>query len=85
MSEEAKEVTSVGSLQTQLESLKSDVESASQRLALTKARVELNMRRVDELKAEAVRVANWNTPHLGLELALLTGLPSRYTCQRSVT
>ena len=55
MSEEAKEVTSVVSLQAQLESLKSDVETASQRLALTKARVELNMRRVDELKAEAVR------------------------------
>ena len=55
MSEEAKEKTSVVGLQRQLTTLQADVQAASQRLALTKARVDLNMRRVDELKTEAVR------------------------------
>lgn len=55
MSEEAKEKTSVVGLQQQLTTLQSDVQAAAERLALTKARVELNMRRVDELKSEAVR------------------------------
>ena len=55
MSEEAKEKTSVVGLQQQLTTLQADVQAAAQRLALTKARVDLNMRRVDELKSEAVR------------------------------
>lgn len=68
MSEEAKEKTSVVGLQQQLTTLQADVQAAAQRLALTKARVDLNMRRVDELKTEAVRprppAVKPSAPHL---------------------
>ena len=53
-SEEAKESASVGVLQEQLRALQADVDAASRRLAVTRARVEMNMKRVDDLKAEAV-------------------------------
>lgn len=53
-SEEAKESASVGVLQEQLRALQTDVDAASRRLAVTRARVEMNMKRVDELKEEAV-------------------------------
>ena len=54
-SDEAKESASVGVLQEQLRALQADVDAASRRLAATRARVEMNMKRVDELRAEAVR------------------------------
>ena len=53
-SDEAKESASVGVLQEQLRALQSDVDAASRRLAVTRSRVEMNMKRVDELRAEAV-------------------------------
>jgi hypothetical protein len=53
-SEEAKESASVGVLQEQLRALQADVDAASRRLAVTRTRVEMNMKRVDDLKAEAV-------------------------------
>lgn len=53
-SEEAKESASVGVLQEQLRALQADVDAASRRLAVTRSRVEMNMKRVDELRAEAV-------------------------------
>ena len=56
-SEEAKETASVGVMQEQLRALQADVDAASRRLAVTRARVEMNMKRVDELRAEAVRSA----------------------------
>lgn len=55
LSDEARESQSVGQLKRQLISLQTEVDAASQRLALTKARVAHNMQRVDHLKAEAVR------------------------------
>jgi len=54
-SEEAKESASVGVLQEQLRALQADVDAASRRLAVTRSRVESNMKRVDDLRAEAVR------------------------------
>ena len=54
LSDEARESQSVGQLKRQLISLQTEVDAASQRLALTKARVAHNMQRVDHLKAEAV-------------------------------
>jgi len=55
LSDEARESQSVGALRDQLTEIESEVEAASSRLALTKARVAQNLRRVDELKGEAVR------------------------------
>ena len=58
LSDEARESQSVGQLKRQLISLQTEVDAASQRLALTKARVAHNMQRVDHLKAEAVRAVS---------------------------
>jgi hypothetical protein len=55
LSDEARESKSVGQLRDQLTDIQVEVEAASTRLALTKARVAQNLRRVDQLKAEAVR------------------------------
>ena len=53
-SDEAKESASVGVLQEQLRALQRDVDAASRRLAVTRSRVESNMKRIDDLRAEAV-------------------------------
>ena len=45
----------MGALKQQLTGLQAEVEAASARLALTRARVDQNMQRVDQLKLEAVR------------------------------
>lgn len=55
LSDEARESKSVGQLKDQLTDIQAEVEAASTRLALTKARVSQNLQRVNQLKAEAVR------------------------------
>ncbi|GIL85233.1 hypothetical protein Vretimale_10723 [Volvox reticuliferus] len=54
LTEETRERTAVGELQEQLQHLQLQVQEAEERLKLTQARVEQNLNRVDELKAEAV-------------------------------
>ncbi|KXZ55126.1 hypothetical protein GPECTOR_3g278 [Gonium pectorale] len=54
LSEEARERAAVGDLRDELEKLKREVQGAQERLQLTQARVEQNLNRVNELKAEAV-------------------------------
>lgn len=61
LSDAARESQSVGQLQRQLTDLQADVDAASQRLAVTKARVSHNMQRIDQLKAEAV--SGWWISH----------------------
>jgi chlorophyllide a oxygenase len=56
LSDEARESQSVGQLKRQLTDLQADVDSASQRLAVTKARVAHNMQRIDQLKSEAAQL-----------------------------
>ncbi len=56
LSDEARESQSVGALRDQLADIEAEVEAASSRLALTKARVAQNLQRVDQLKDEAVGV-----------------------------
>ncbi len=56
LSDEARESQSVGQLKQQLTALQAEVDAASQRLAVTKARMAHNMQRVDQLKSEAVSV-----------------------------
>lgn len=65
LSDEARESQSVGQLKQQLQSLQTEVDAASQRLAMTKARVQHNMQRVDQLKAEAVSSIRDRRPHTG--------------------
>ncbi len=54
LTEEARERTAVGDLREQLQVLQRQVQEAQERLRLTQARVEQNLNRVNELKAEAV-------------------------------
>jgi hypothetical protein len=75
LSDEARESQSVGQLKRQLISLQTEVDAASQRLALTKARVAHNMQRVDHLKAEAVR-AHWFVMKTGIPVSPCAGLHS---------
>lgn len=58
LSEEARERTAVGDLKEQLQQLQQQVQEAQERLKLTQARVEQNLQRVNELKAEAVSTAS---------------------------
>lgn len=53
LSEEARERASVTELKLQLQDLQQQIEQASQRLAATQSRVDQNLSRVAELKAEA--------------------------------
>lgn len=46
----------MGQVRDQLTDIQAEVEAASTRLALTKARVSQNLQRVNQLKAEAVRI-----------------------------
>lgn len=61
LSEEARERSSVSTLKEQLVELQKEVDEASQRLNLTQARVEQNLQRVDELKAEAAALERLKT------------------------
>lgn len=61
LSDEARESKSVGQLRDQLTDIQVEVEAASTRLALTKARVAQNLRRVDQLKAEAAQLERMKT------------------------
>jgi len=48
------ETTGVGAMQAKLLGLQEEINEARSRLQVSQARVELNLQRVDELKAEAV-------------------------------
>eukprot|EP00877_Chromochloris_zofingiensis_P006369 jgi/Chrzof1/1986/Cz10g28270.t1_CAO1[v5.2] len=54
LSEEARERNSVGALKEQLMQLQQQVDDAQQRLKLTQSRVDQNLQRISELKAEAM-------------------------------
>lgn len=54
LSEESRERTGVGKLKRQLQELQAEVAAAHSRLHLTQARVETNLRRINQLKEEAV-------------------------------
>ena len=56
MSEEAQERTSVNDLQHQLADLQSEVAAAHDQLHVTQARVNQNLRRIDDLKAAAAQL-----------------------------
>ena len=56
LSEDSRESQSVGSLKHQLLELQGEVAQAHQRLHATRARVEQNLRRINELKAEASKL-----------------------------
>ncbi|GFR39736.1 hypothetical protein Agub_g218 [Astrephomene gubernaculifera] len=56
LSEEARERTAVGDLREQLEVLQLQVQEAQERLKMTQARVEQNLMRVNDLKAEATHL-----------------------------
>jgi len=54
LSEEARERNSVNSLKEQLQNLQKEVDAARERLQMTQSRVDQNLKRVNELRAEAV-------------------------------
>ncbi len=56
LSEESQQRTGVAALQAQLVTLQEEVSKAAEKLSITQQRVEKNLQRVNELKAEAVRV-----------------------------
>ena len=56
LSEEAQERTSVNDLQRQLAELQSEVAAAHDQLHVTQARVDQNLERIDNLKAEATQL-----------------------------
>ncbi|GLI60511.1 hypothetical protein VaNZ11_002675 [Volvox africanus] len=61
LTEETRERTAVGELREQLQNLQLQVQEAQERLKLTQARVEQNLNRVNELKAEAVTLERFRS------------------------
>ncbi|GIL55475.1 hypothetical protein Vafri_11035 [Volvox africanus] len=61
LTEETRERTAVGELREQLQNLQLQVHEAQERLKLTQARVEQNLNRVNELKAEAVTLERFRS------------------------
>ncbi len=55
LSDEARERSSIGEIKHQLTALQDNVASAQAKLQMTQSRVDQNMKRIDELRAEAVR------------------------------
>jgi chlorophyllide a oxygenase len=69
LSEESRESRSVSELNRRLMDLQEEVEQAQSRLALTQSRVEQNLQRVNELKAEAAALERVRASSAAAEVA----------------
>ena len=74
LSQESQERTSIGDMNVKLTGLKGDIEEAQVKLQETQERIEENISRIEQLKAEAVSTAGCWGPLIVILLCLQEGI-----------